>query len=204
MRNSTFEAIVCDYGNVLAHTLDPAPRAAWERRLGLASGGLERLVHNDSSWLAAQRGQLTPAAHWREVGTHLGLTPDATAALRAAFYQSDVLNTALVARLAELRTAGMYLALLSNFSSELYALLHQHDLLRRFDHIVVSADIGVMKPDAEAYVTVLRRLALPAHRCVFIDDLSANVAAARRLGMHGIQFRDTPSCLAALNRLGSA
>jgi putative hydrolase of the HAD superfamily len=203
MRASIFEAIVCDYGNVLARTLAPEPRAAWERRLGLAAGALERVVHNDNSWIAAQRGQITPEAHWHEVGTHLGLTPCATAALRAAFYQGDVLNAALVARLAQLRSAGTRLALLSNFSSELNALLVQHDLSRHFDHIVVSADVGVMKPDAEAYRAVLHRLALPAHRCVFIDDLSTNVEAARLLGMHGILFRDTPSCLAELDRLGN-
>lgn len=201
MRHRIIQAVVFDYGNVLARTLNPTPRACWERRLGLASGALQSLVHNDGSWIAAQRGQLTPAAHWHEVGTCLGLTPHDTAALRAAFYQGDRLNTALVARIDELRAAGLHVALLSNFSVELYALLRQQELLQRFDHIAVSADLGVMKPEPEAYRAVLRMLALPAAACVFIDDQPANVAAARTLGMHGIVFRDNASCVADLAAL---
>jgi putative hydrolase of the HAD superfamily len=197
----TIRAVIFDYGNVLARTLDPEPRALWERRLALPPGDLQRLVHNATSWIAAQRGHLTPEAHWQDVATTLNLTPAETAALRASFYQGDVVNTALINRIAALRTAGILVALLSNFSTELHDLLNAQDLVQRFDHIVISAEIGVMKPDAAAYQTVLDRLGVPADVCVFIDDLPANVKAARLLGLHGIVFRDNHTCLAQLNRL---
>ena len=56
------------------------------------------------------------------------------------------------------------------------------DLVWRFDHIAISAELGVMKPDAAAYEAILGMLALPASACVFIDDLPANVAAAQGVG----------------------
>ena len=197
----TIRAVIFDYGNVLARTLDPEPRAHWERRLGLSPGYLQRLVHNEASWLAAQRGHITPEAHWLDVATMLNLTPAETAALRATFYQGDVVNATLVDAIDDLRTVGIHVALLSNFSRELRALLDAQDLIRRFDHIIISAEIGVMKPDAAAYQTVLDLLRLPADTCVFIDDLPANVKAAHLLGFHGIVFRDNHTCLADLNRL---
>ena len=86
---------IFDYGRVLAYTQYQEPRAAWERRLGLPPGALTRAVHNEHSWLAAQRGAITIDEHWQEVGTALGLRPDDTAALRAAFYSGDVLNVEL-------------------------------------------------------------------------------------------------------------
>jgi putative hydrolase of the HAD superfamily len=201
MPDSRLQAVIFDYGNVLTQTLNPQPRARWEQRLGLAAGTLEGLVHNAHTWVAAQHGQITATAHWQEVGRSLRLTPDETQALQRTFYAGDVVNAALVTCLDRLRTAGIATALLSNFSTDLRTLLLQQDLLRRFDYVAISAEIGVMKPAALAYQTVLAMLALPATACVFIDDREENVAAAQALGMHGLVWQSTPAGLAALNRL---
>ena len=198
MRQSRRAAVIFDYGNVLARTLDPTPRAKWERRLGLASGELQRLVHNDHSWVAAQLGQLTVDAYWHNVGTSLGLTPADTAMLRATFYTGDVLNVELIACIDQLHAAGIRTALLSNFSTELRHFLADYDLLWRFDYIAISAEIGAIKPDVAAYQAVLARLELPGQNCIFIDDQPTNVHAAQALGIHGIVFQDNPTCLAEL------
>ncbi len=84
--------VIFDYGRVLAWTQYQEPRAAWERRLGLAPGALTRTVHNEHSWIAAQRGAITVDAHWQQVGTALGLTADDTTALRAAFYAGALMH----------------------------------------------------------------------------------------------------------------
>jgi putative hydrolase of the HAD superfamily len=193
--------VIFDYGRVLAWTQHQAPRAAWERRLGLAPGALTRAAHNEHSWMAAQRGTITVDAHWQEVGTALGLTAEDTVALRAAFYAGDMLNTELVACIDRLRAIGLRVGLLSNFSADLRTMLAQQDLLRRFDALAISAELGVMKPDAAAYRAVLAMLGMEPHTCIFIDDIPANVAAAQAVGIHGIVFEDNPSCLAALMHL---
>jgi len=107
----------------------------------------------------------------------------------------------LVAYIDHLRTAGLGLGLLSNFSMELRDLLAQQNLLCRFDHIAISAETGVMKPAAAAYQTILDMLALPASTCIFVDDQPVNVTAAQKLGLHGVLFQENDSCLAALDRL---
>ena len=198
---SCVEAMIFDYGGVLARTVDPEPRAAWERDLGLAPGALTAAVHDRQLWVAAQNGSITSDAHWQAVGEALGLSASQLHELRASFYGGDVLNHELLACIDRLRQRGTAMGLLSNFSADLRGMLEAQDLLRRFDHVAVSADIGVMKPDAAAYEAILGMLALPASVCVFIDDLPANVAAARALGMHGIVFEDTTSCLEALEKL---
>ncbi len=195
------QGVIFDYGRVLAWTQHQEPRAARERQLGLAPGALTRAVHNEHSWIAAQRGTITVDAHWQEVSTALRLTPADTTALRAAFYAGDVLNEELVACIDRLRAHGLRIGLLSNFSAELRTMLAQQDLLRRFDALAVSAEIGIMKPDAAAYQAILAMMQMEAPTCVFIDDIPANVAAAQAVGLHGIVFEDNPSCLAALARL---
>ena len=196
--------VIFDYGRVLAWTQHQEPRAAWERRLGLAPGAITQAVHNEHSRLAAQRGAVTIEAHWESVGTTLRLAPTDLTALRAAFYAGDVLNAELVACIDCLRARGLRTGLLSNFSADLRGMLAAQDLLRRFDVVAISAEIGIMKPDAAAYRTVLSMLGLDAPTCVFIDDIPANVAAAQALGMQGIVYEENASCLAALERLLTA
>lgn len=195
------QGVIFDYGGVLASTQDQAPRATWEQQLGLAPGALTRAVHNDHSWLETQRGTISIDAHWDCVGTALGLSAAACAAVRADFYRGDVLNEALLAYIEQLRADGLRIGLLSNFSADLRDMLADQNILERFDGIAISAEMGVMKPQAAAYTTILRLLQLDAAQCAFIDDLPANVAAATALGLHGIVFRDTSSCLAQLAAL---
>jgi putative hydrolase of the HAD superfamily len=196
--------VIFDYGRVLAWTQHQEPRAAWERRLGLAPGAITQAVHNEHSWIAAQRGAVTVEAHWETVGAALRLGPADLAALRTAFYAGDVLNAELVGCIDQLRARGLRTGLLSNFSADLRLMLAEQDLLRRFDAVAISAEIGHMKPAAAAYQTVLGMLGLEASTCVFIDDLPPNVTAARALGMQGIVYEENPSCLAALAGLLAA
>ena len=57
-----------------------------------------------------------------------------------------------------------------------------------FEKMFLSYEIGIHKPDAGIYTYVLQNAGLKAEECIFIDDLEANVAAARTLGMSGIQI----------------
>jgi epoxide hydrolase-like predicted phosphatase len=80
-------------------------------------------------------------------------------------------------------------AVLSNADSTLSTVLREsHGIADLFDAIVVSADVGMAKPDAQIYALAAQRLGLPTEDCVFIDDLAGNVEAAREAGMHGVQF----------------
>jgi putative hydrolase of the HAD superfamily len=195
------QGVIFDYGNVLSATRDTQPRAAWEHKLGLPAGELSRRVHNHHSWVAAQCGRISVAAFWQGIGNTLRLTSGDVEQLRTDFYRGDVRNDALVARIDAMRQAGLRLGILSNFSRELWTLLERQDLSHRFDAIAVSADIGVMKPAPAAYHAILNMLRLPPEACLFIDDLPDNIAAAQALGLHGLVFRDSPSCLAEINRL---
>ena len=201
MRDNGIEAVIFDYGGVLARTMDQEPRAAWERKLGMAPGTLTATVHDDELWVEAQKGGIHSDTHWQSVGAELGLSESQLQQLRRTFYGGDVLNQQLLSTLDVLRQQGRKTGLLSNFSSDLREMLEAQDLLRRFDRIAISAEIGVMKPDPAAYEAVLAMLALPASACVFVDDLAANVAADQALGIHGIVFQDTASCLEILHGL---
>ncbi|HLV43976.1 MAG TPA: HAD family phosphatase, partial [Aggregatilineales bacterium] len=183
------KAVIFDWGGVLMRTEDTAPRARWDARLGTAPGHVERVVHGIEAWQQLQRGEADVDTYWRAVGDELGLGDDDLAQLREDFYSGDRLNEALVEQIGELKVRGLLVGLLSNNTPELLPVLRQAGLDTLFDAIVVSCDIGVMKPDPRAYRAILDALGVEAEAALFVDDFAENVRGAEAAGMGAVHFR---------------
>ena len=67
-----------------------------------------------------------------------------------------------------------------------------------FDTIVISSEVGVMKPDLKIYRLALGQLKVEPAEAVFVDDMPPNVEAARLLGMQAIRFQSPEQILAEL------
>jgi FMN phosphatase YigB (HAD superfamily) len=65
-----------------------------------------------------------------------------------------------------------------------------------------SFTVGAIKPHESIYRAAETRFALDPRATVFIDDIAANVAAARACGWAAIQHRDIVETRAALGQLG--
>jgi putative hydrolase of the HAD superfamily len=62
-------------------------------------------------------------------------------------------------------------------------------ILDRFEHIVVSGDHGINKPDRRLFDIALRMIGSPAERAVFVgDNWHADVEGARNAGLRAIWF----------------
>ncbi|HEC08071.1 MAG TPA: HAD family phosphatase [Acidimicrobiales bacterium] len=100
-----------------------------------------------------------------------------------------------------LREQGVATAILTNNVKE-WADWRRVIPLDWFDVVVDSCEVGLRKPDPEIWRLTLGRLGVPAERAVFLDDHPLNVAAARALGMTGIEVgSDLDSVVAELRRL---
>jgi 2-haloacid dehalogenase len=105
--------------------------------------------------------------------------------------------------LAELREARVPLYALSNWSAETYPVARaRFPFLAWFDGVVISGDVGAIKPDARMFEHLVAQHGLRPSETVFVDDRADNVAAAARLGFVAIQFRDAASLRQDLRRLG--
>jgi epoxide hydrolase-like predicted phosphatase len=184
-------AIIFDFGGVFMKTLDYSPRHHWDDRLGLERGSVERIVHAGESWRAAQTGLITPVDYRADVGAHLKLEPPELKLLFEDYFSGDQLDMELVAYARALRERGYPVALLSNDSLELRPRLETLGIHTLFDPLVISAQIGVMKPDARAYQAVLDRIGCEPSQAIFIDDMPANIAGAEAVGLRGIRYRET-------------
>jgi len=105
--------------------------------------------------------------------------------------------------LAELRQRGTPLYGLTNFSAETYPpTFERFAFLRWFDGILVSGDVKLIKPDPRIFALLIERFAIDPCRAVYIDDVMANVVAARPFGIHGIHFTGPAALRAELIALG--
>jgi putative hydrolase of the HAD superfamily len=59
-----------------------------------------------------------------------------------------------------------------------------------FDKAYYSHEIGLRKPDAEAYLYVLNENNLQAHETLFIDDTYKNIEGAKAVGLQTIFLRN--------------
>lgn len=71
-----------------------------------------------------------------------------------------------------------------------------------FDGAIVSAEVGLLKPQPEIYHSLLLQHDILAHETVFIDDMAYNVEGAESVGMSAIQFKNAAQCEHDLKALG--
>jgi len=184
------KAFIFDFGGVIVRTEDYSPRHAWDERLGLPVGSVERAVHHSDLWIQAQLGRIPYRAYWDGVAEMLYMRKEDIPELRRDYFSGDRVNYRLVNLIRELREKAYPIALLSNESVELSNRLRELKLNDLFDHVLISAEIGVMKPDPTAYRVALQTLGVAPNEAVFVDDSLPNVRAAQQLGIHAIHSRD--------------
>ena len=113
-----------------------------------------------------------------------------------------------LALLETLDAAGIPLYALTNWSAETFPYARANfPLLGRFRDILVSGEIGLIKPDPAFYRLMFDRIArdlpdLQPEELVFIDDVEHNVQAARALGWHGVHHGNDRHSHLELRELG--
>ena len=200
---SNIETIIFDFGGVMVDFVQLDSFQEQEARLGLQAGNLAEMLWRSPDWRLAEVGAITDEEYWRRSGARLGLhTPEAI----HDFQQDLFLDAKTDQRMADLvrRLRGRYrTGLLSNASDVLPRLIRErYGLAGLFDVEVVSALVGLAKPDPAIYRLALERLGTAPEVTVFVDDYEPNVEAAAALGIRGIHFVGYEALIPALQKQG--
>ena len=185
------KAIYFDLGGVLVRTEDRAPRSRLAAQLGMTSEALEELVFGGESGRKGQLGEISAAQQWAYVCRQINWPQANWRDLEADFFSGDRLDIELVDYIRRLQ--GRYkTGVISNALSDVRAAIdNQWHMADAFDAITISAEVGVMKPDARIFHIALQSLGVQPAEAVFVDDFPHNVEGARAVGMHAIQFRNS-------------
>jgi putative hydrolase of the HAD superfamily len=155
-------------------------------------GDGESVVH------ALERGEIDGAAFERDLAARLltvdGVPPVAEGLLERMFAGFERVE-AMYDMLRDVRSNGVRTCLLSNSWSNTYP---RDDWDEVFDAVVISGEVGMRKPEPRIFEHALGRIGLAGAECVFVDDIEANIDAARALGIAGIHHRDVATTIAEL------
>lgn len=192
--------IVYDLGGVL---IDWNPRHLYRKLIedeAMMEWFLAEVCH--SAWNEEQdRGRSFAAAIEEAAARH----PEHRPLIAAYFERWDEMLAGeidgAVAILEELRDAGHELHALTNWSAETFPFARERfAFLEWFESILVSADIGLVKPDPAIFQLLLERIGRTPAECIYIDDNPKNVTAAARLGFDAIAFHSAVQLRDALDR----
>jgi putative hydrolase of the HAD superfamily len=190
-----------DLGGVLLRTQDQGPRRAWELRLGLEAGALAKIVFDGPTSVAAMQGRASADKVWASVGKQLGLTPVDRQRLRSDFFAADEIDEDLMGFIRGLRPRAR-VGMISNAWTEVRHLLETTwGIAEVFDPLVLSAEVGLIKPGAGIFHFALERAQVHPSQVAFVDDFPENVEAALALGMRAVLFRTSRQAKAEVERL---
>jgi epoxide hydrolase-like predicted phosphatase len=152
---------------------------------------------------ALERGEVSAVEFERHLAARLltldGAPPVADGLLGrmfAGFRPVEEMNEML----RQARAAGLVTCLLSNSWANDYPRDGWDEL---FDAIVISGEVGMRKPEPRIFEHALGLVGLPPEQCVFIDDIEANILAAREMGIVGIHHSDAHATITEMERLFS-
>ena len=101
------------------------------------------------------------------------------------------LDTPMPDVIKQIREQGIRLVLLSNTSSTHIDMVREKwSVLDDFDDLVLSYEVGAMKPDRAIYEAALAKIQCDPSECFYTDDIAPYVEAGRAVGLQAEIFRD--------------
>jgi putative hydrolase of the HAD superfamily len=196
----TIKAVYFDLGGVIVRTEFQAPRERLAERVGLTYEELDKIVFASRSSQDASIGKISEDDHWKNVTRALHLPLKEKDTIHKEFFDGDIIDRELITYIRSLRPR-YGTGLISNAWDGLRPYMEREKFADAFDHLTISAEVGVMKPDAAIFQYALEQLEVNPKEAVFVDDFTENVAGCEAIGMHGIHFKSLEQALKDLKKL---
>ena len=195
----SIRAVFFDFGGVIQRTEFQAPRQHLAERFSMEYDDIDKLVFNSPTAVQATVGELTVEEHWRAIARRLKIKNSEIKTVEAEFFGGDVVDWEIVRFLDGLRPRFVT-GLISNAWSDMREYLVRTKIADVFDHMAISAEVGVAKPQAGIYLHALEQAGVAAGEAVFVDDVPANIEACEQAGMQGILFQNPQEAMKQLKR----
>lgn len=162
-------------------------------------------LDGDHSWHRLERGEIALAEAWSDVETAIGEfgVQLSLADFFRRFGDDPFDRSVVIETVQDLHSRGIAMGIITNnvkeFSDSDTGGWRSIVPMELMSVVIDSSAVGVRKPDPAIYRLALEELGVEPGDTVFVDDMPANVQAARELGMHGIVVGGDPA--PAMNEL---
>src|SRR5918994_2620196 len=183
-----YRAVLFDFGGVLTTPVWDSFSAFCQAE-GLDPDAIKDLFRSDPEAIVLLRrletGDISERDFERHFGERLGLE-NHDRLIDSMFEGMKPLDT-MVSAVRDLKLGGVRTGLVSNsWSTDHY----DRELLGQlFDDVVISAEVGLHKPQPEIYRLAAGRIGTAPEACAFVDDLRENCEGAESVGMTAVRHR---------------
>ncbi|MBX9496703.1 glucose-1-phosphatase [Yersinia enterocolitica] len=183
---------IFDLGNVIVDIDFKRVLGVWSKLSSVPLATLSERFTMGEVFQQHERGEISDEDFARQLSDEMGLSlsfEQFAEGWQAVFV---ALRPEVISIMQKLRAEGHRVVVLSN-TNRLhcnYWPQHYPEVAAAADHMYLSQDLGMRKPEARIYQHVLSVENIPAEQAVFFDDVEANIVAARIEGIAGIHVTD--------------
>lgn len=196
------KAIITDLDGVIRDFPSQRNRE-YEKQYGLPQG---TLLHNTFGYPDLNqviRGEISDDAWRRNIASRIQKyipTEDCLKIVREWSLFPGIIDYDILNLYTEYRNKGIKLVLLTNATDKLEKDLHTLSIYDRFDLIINSSNIRLIKPDPGIFNYALKKLKIHPLDAVYIDDSSTHSTAASQIGLKAHLFKDFEKLASFLNQ----
>ncbi len=195
-------ALLFDLGNVIIDIDFERSFAHWASSSGDDAGRLRNAFAFDDTYERFERGEINQTQYFAYLQSTLGIT------LSEEQWLSGW-NALLIDEKPEMRPllakarAHYPIYLFTNTNSAHQARWSQiaAGSLDLFAAAFVSSELGLRKPESEAYAAVCERMGVAPEEVIFFDDSPVNIAGAREFGIQAVHTLSSTTVAATLDAL---
>ena len=202
MQAKNIKNVVFDIGNVIVRW---SPIEITRLTFGEVNDLQQRSnsIFQSDIWLDLNKGKISESEAKERYQQSIALSESECDQLFYYVKQTQILLYGSIDLLKRVKAAGYRVyALTDNVTDIVEHLKSTHSFWSEFDGTIVSADLGILKPQPEIYHALFNQYALEPKETVFIDDMPNNVKGAESTGMYAIQFINSSQCEKSLKTLG--
>ncbi|CNI62212.1 glucose-1-phosphatase [Yersinia mollaretii] len=183
---------IFDLGNVIVDIDFKRVLGVWSKLSSVPLATLSERFTMGEVFQQHERGEVSDEDFARQLSDEMGVSlsfEQFAEGWQAVFV---ALRPEVIAIMHKLREEGHRVVVLSN-TNRLHCNhwpQHYPEVAAAADHLYLSQDLGMRKPEARIYQHVLSAENTPAEQAVFFDDVEANIVAARIEGITAIHVTD--------------
>lgn len=178
------KTLLFDYAGVITPTRDNYTFAQ-KYHMQFNMEPLELMHKTYLNWDKALVGEISDKQFWSDVGKELNIDPEEIKKMITETFPMEERLIDLIDRISDQYT----IAMVSNQVEDwLEKAIDDNNLRNRFHYFINSYHVGAKKPDPKIFLEALKQTNSKPEETIFVDDVAENIAAAKALGINGIQY----------------
>ncbi|MBI4170305.1 MAG: HAD family phosphatase [Candidatus Aenigmarchaeota archaeon] len=197
-RKSKIKCLLFDYGGVLTSgSIDPV-HDALNRKLGKRVFVRKASLHSQ-----ILKGWIKSRDYYMAIAEKTGKSQKYIGELFLSTYTRLIkLNKRTLSLAKNAKRNGYKIGILSNITSVVKGVNEKRGLFKEFSPVILSCDVGCMKPQKKMYRIAINKSGLRPEEIVYIDDRKELLLPAKRLGMKTLHFRNASQLRQDLKKVG--